>query len=278
MKPTPHHGGSLITDLTCVTPTAADLLGLPRPREAEGEPLAQIVESMKPCPRLAIVILDGLGLATWRAHGAHTPVINQMAGLHLIQLRSVSPPVTPVCLATIATGARPETHGVRERDDPFRAETIFEVARQQGRTSGVAGGALCSAARVLGRWSDVTRRVGSEGEEMDDLILVAALRILEEDRPDLLLTQFVALDSAGHKHGPFGPESAQAAAALDRRFGHLLAALRKRGYGVLALADHGQHPVDPPVDGCRGWHDDTTEETMLVPMLWAGSQEIAVQP
>ena len=265
-------------DLTCVAPTAAEVLGLPRPRHAEGEPLAQVVEDLAGCERLAIVILDGLGVATWRATEARTPMLNQVAGRHLMELRSVSPPVTPVCLATIATGARPEIHGVREREDGFKAETIFEVAREHGRTSGVAGGAVCSGTRVLGRWSDVTRRVGADGEERDDLILAAGLRIVEEDQPDLFFTQFVALDSASHKYGPFSPEAAAAAGALDSRFGQLLRRLRKKGYGVLALADHGQHTVDPPVEGKMGWHDDSTEESMLVPLVWSAPHEIPIEP
>jgi len=161
---------SLMLDLTCIAPTAAEVLGLPRPRHAEGEPLAQVVEDLAGCERLAIVILDGLGVATWRAAQDRMPIMNAMASRHLMELRSVSPPVTPVCLATIATGARPETHGVREREDAFRAETIFEVAREYGRTSGVAGGAVCSAGRVLGRWSDVTKagRHGRRGARRPD--------------------------------------------------------------------------------------------------------------
>jgi hypothetical protein len=195
-----------------------------------------------------------------------------------MQLRSVRPPVTPVCFATIATGARPETHGVQRREDLFRAQTIFEVARERGRTSGVAGGATASATRVLGRWSDVTRRVGSDGEERDDLILAAGLRIIEEDRPDLFFTQFVGVDSASHRYGPFGSEAAASASALDGRLGRLLVGLREGGYGVLALADHGQHPIDPPVDGKRGWHDDSTEESMIVPLVWAAPDEIEPRP
>jgi len=266
--------GGGMWDLTCIAPTAADVLGIPRPRDAEGEALQQVVEDLKGCKRVAIVILDGLGMATWRAAQERMPMLNRMANRHVMQLRSVRPPVTPVCLATIGTGASPERHGVREREDPFRAETIFEVAREHGRTSGVAGGAACSATRVLGRWSDVTRRVGSDGEERDDLILAAGLRILAEDRPDLFFTQFVALDSASHRYGPFGSEAAAAAEGLDARFGGLLAGLRERGYGVLALADHGQHPIDPPVEGKRGWHDDSTEESMIVPLVWATPDEI----
>jgi predicted AlkP superfamily pyrophosphatase or phosphodiesterase len=261
-------------DLTCIAPTAAQVLGVRPPRHAEGEALADLASDLGGCARLAIVILDGLGMATWRAAQEHTPVLNQAAGRHLLQLRSVSPPVTPVCLATIATGARPQTHGVLEREDPFKAETIFEVMREAGRTSGVAGGATCSAARVLGRWSDITRRVGPEGEGREDLILTAGLRIIEDDQPDLFLTQFLAVDSASHKYGPFTPEAAAAAGSLDSRFGRLLEDLRERGYGVLALADHGQHPIDPPVKGKRGWHDGSVEEDMIVPLVWVGPTSV----
>lgn len=263
-------------DLTCVAPTAAEVLGLPPPREAEGDALVQVVADLKACQRLAIVVLDGLGMATWRAARERMPIFNRTADRHLLQLRSVSPPVTPVCFATIATGARPETHGVRERTDPFKAETIFEVARDNGRTSGVAGGATCSATRVLGRWSDVTRRVGSQGEERDDLILTASLRILAEDQPDLFFTQFVALDSASHRCGPFSPEAAAAAETLDARFGLLLRAACGKGYGVLALADHGQHPVVQADGKTKGWHDDTTDESMIIPLVWVAPGERTV--
>jgi predicted AlkP superfamily pyrophosphatase or phosphodiesterase len=263
-------------DLTCIAPTAASGLGLPPPRNAEGGALAQVVADLKGCDRLAIVVLDALGMATWRAARERMPTFKRMADRHLIQLRSVRPPVTPVCFATIATGARPETHGVRERTDAFKAETIFEVARKHGRTSGVAGGAGCSATMVLGRWSDVTRRVGSDGEERDGLILTASLRILAEDRPDLFFTQFVALDSASHRYGPFSSQAVAAAETLDARFGLLLSAACGKGYGVLALADHGQHPVLQADGKTKGWHDDTTEESMIIPLVWVAPGERTV--
>jgi len=101
---------------------------------------------------------------------------------------------------------------------------------------------------------------------------------VEEDQPDLFFTQFVALDSASHKYGPFSAEAISVAAALDRRFAQLLAVLREKRYGVMALADHGQHTVEPPIDGKRGWHDDTTEESMLVPLVWASPDEMLTRP
>ena len=126
---------SLGKDMRSVAPTVCAILGLRPPRSSEAEPLLEVVESMGPSGRLAVVVIAALGVSTWTNAKAETPYLNALATRRLLRLRSVMPTVTPVNFATMLTGARPSIHTIRDRTEPLGLETIFDVLREKGGAS-----------------------------------------------------------------------------------------------------------------------------------------------
>jgi predicted AlkP superfamily pyrophosphatase or phosphodiesterase len=256
--------------LTSIAPTISQVMGLRPPRQAESPPIAEAAAGLEGAGRLALIILDAFGLATWQAHREAAPAFAALANEALLTLRSVLPCKTPVCFATIATGAEPEVHSVRKRQDEMKAETVFHVLREQKRTSAVAGRDASSARIVLSRFADFARVAASN---TDAEVLDLALDVVATKTPDFLLVQFLDIDNAGHRAGPGSPESRQAVADTDRRLASLLDALTHHGYALLVTADHGQHDRRQEDGTVGGEHDASVPADLRVPLTWRGAEE-----
>ncbi len=72
---------------------------------------------------------------------------------------------------------------------------------------------------------------------------LAALYLLREKRPDLLLIHFVDLDSEEHDQGPFTANANAVVERTDELVGQLVAAL-PAGYKLALVSDHGFERVD----------------------------------
>jgi predicted AlkP superfamily pyrophosphatase or phosphodiesterase len=229
---------------------------------------------MGPVQRLAMVVLDAFGLATWDYARDRCPTVNALAATGFwTTIRSVLPAITPVNFATMVTGASPRSHSIRARTERLEMETLFHVLRSEGRSSAAVGRALSTVGILLTPFAEL-RGVAESNEDSE--VLSMGLGILQESEPDYLLLQFLAVDAASHQHGPFSPENALAVADTDAHLRALIGQLAAQDYGLLLLADHGQHtaPDEQRRPGHVGIHDGTVEEDVQVPLIWANSAEL----
>jgi predicted AlkP superfamily pyrophosphatase or phosphodiesterase len=239
-------------------------MGLPPPSGSEGSALEEVVAQMTPQKRVAIILLDALGISTWQFAADRMPNFTRLAEGKLLALRSVLPCSTPVCLASIITGASPEAHRVRERTDEIEVETVFALIRRAGMVSAVAGRRSSSTGLLLARYSDRAFLAPSnKDEEVEHKLLLCI-----EQEPAFVFVQLLDIDNAGHAHGPESEESLAACQRTDARMGRMLSAVSLRGYGSVIMADHGQHTVKGANGSVRGTHDGSTEEDMIVPLTW----------
>jgi len=232
--------------------------------------LGLVEETMGPQERLAVVVIDAFGASTWDVCRAVTPTFNALADRHILRLRSVMPTVTPVNFATMLTGASPETHEIRVRTEELKLETIFDVLREEGRTSATAARALSSLGILISPFAD---RPGLAESNLDADVCAIALKALKE-KVDLLWVQLLDVDDAGHKHGPTSSQGASAAGTADGHLREIASEAYRRGYGVIVLADHGQHTVTKD-DGSRaGSHGTDSDEDVYVPFVWCAPEEL----
>ena len=74
------------------------------------------------------------------------------------------------------------------------------------------------------------------------------LALPEERRPAFLTLYFSAVDSAGHRHGPEHPGTAEAMVEVDRALGRLIEGLEQLGLydemNILVTSDHGMQTID----------------------------------
>jgi len=254
-------------DMTSVAPTVCRALGVRPPASAAGSPLS-MVESMGGTERLAVVVIDAFGVSTWRKAKDRTPTFNRLRELHGAVISSVMPSRTPVNFATMLTGADPAAHGITDREQPLRLETVFDVVRETGGVSATAARAKSSNGILVSPHADMP---GVAASNLDSEVTEIALGMLYEG-VSLLWVQLLDVDDAGHAHGPYSPESMGAARRADENLRQILDAARSEGYSVMALADHGQHTS--PEDAHRGVHGTDAPEDLEVPFLWASDSEL----
>ena len=261
---------SMRYDMRSLAPTVCRILGVRPPGSADVEPLVEVVNSMGEMERLAVVVIDAFGVSTWMAAKLEAPTFNAMANRHLLHLRSVMPTITPVNFAMMLTGAGPDVHGIRDRTEELKLETVFDVLREDGAASATAARALSSLGILVSPFAD---RPGIAESNTDDEVTALALEAMGNS-VDLLWVQLLDVDDEGHAHGP---QSIRGIAAVKRADDHLLemaVRAQEEDYGVIVLADHGQHVILKEDGSEGGTHGTYADEDVYVPLVWGTPQEI----
>ena len=249
-----------------VAPTVCAALQLPAPRGAKGASIPEIVTDLADVDRVAVLALDALGMFAWNLWKAEMPYLSSLRARNSITLRSVMPSITPVNFATMVTGTDLAGHGIQAKQDDFACETIFDVVREaKGKSAGVGLNGY-TGCELLGRCADI---LGNAGNVSDDAVADTVIEITASARPEFLIAQFGKVDDVFHQHGPSNPLVVPMLKETDTRLVRLVEHLKPLGYGIVILADHGQHDVTEFADeGILGIHGTDSPEDCLVPCTW----------
>jgi len=263
-----------LADTRFIAPTICSILGAAPPSMSQVPPLGQVRRDLEGCESLLVVVFDGFGVAAWRRLRGAAPQLGKLAERRLVEMHAVPPPKTPVNFASMATGASIKVHRVAEKTDPIRAETIFEVLRDSGLSTCVAARASGSPAHLFSHLVDYPAVALSN---TDQEVFELAERTLSTHRPNLTLVQFLDIDGASHKFGPFSQAALEAVSRTDFRLRKLLDVCRSLRICAIVLADHGQHEVcENGAEGARsvGRHDGTSPSDFSVPLTWASWENL----
>jgi predicted AlkP superfamily pyrophosphatase or phosphodiesterase len=261
---------SLGKDMRSVTPTVCAILGLRPPRSSEAEPLLEVVESIGLSGRLAVVVIDTLGVSTWINARTETPTLNALANRRLLHLRSVMPTITPVNFATMLTGASPIIHTIRDRTEELKLETIFDALREKGGSSATAARVRSSLGILISPHAD---EPGIAESNTDDEVAALALEALGRG-VDLLWVQLLDVDDAGHAYGPQSSRSVAAVKGADSHLREFVLTAKEVGYDLIVLADHGQHTAVDDNGKKYGTHGTEMNDDVYVPLVWATPEDI----
>ncbi len=161
-----------------------------------------------------------------------------------IPLASVMPSVTPVCFATMYTGAFPDKHGITTYTKPvLKTDTVFDVLIRAGRKPAIVSTSGDSISMIfLEREMDYFI-YETEGEANEK-----AFELIEKDKHDLIVLYNGSYDSRMHKVAPEGKEALQALSENVKTFGKISNLIKTNWTShncVLAFApDHGCHEID----------------------------------
>lgn len=247
-----------------IASTVSKLLNIGPPAQGVRAEVTEITNDMGHHDRLAVVVLDAFGIATWKRYEELTPNFDLIASQHLLYVRSVLPPKTPVNFATMVTGAPSNVHKIRDRTEPLTVETIFHVLSEASMKSAAVGRASSTVGILLSKFADCR---GIASSNLDEEVLQLAVKIAQQESPEFILVQFLDIDDTGHKFGLAGDEIRTAASDIDRHLGEFLPHLAEGGYGLIVLADHGAHQV-----GEKATHDGSSEDDLIVPLAWRSSE------
>jgi len=223
-------------------------------------------------PLVILISLDGFRWDYLDKYATETPRLRQLAadGVRAERMISCFPTLTFPNHYSIATGLRPEHHGIVNNHfyDPA-LQTSFSYRRHEcvidGRWWG--GEPIWATAVKQGRRAACLFWPGSEAEiggvrptyyrAFDGALtsaqrvdgLLAWLSLPADQRPSFCTLYLDAVDHAGHDYGPDAPETAAAIREVDAALDRLGAGLDARGLGgaanLVIVSDHGMTTVAP---------------------------------
>ena len=249
-----------------VAPTVSAILHLPAPAQAKGHPIPEIVAGLTGVDKIAVLAPDAFGWFAWTLWQDELPYLRSLHARGSVILRSVLPSITPVNFATMVAGTDLEGHGVRTYDHDFACETLFDVVRAAGGQSAASGLEGYTGSKLLARFADIDGTTAPGG---DDLTVDKVIEIAEAHAPTFIIAQLGRVDDVFHKYGPSSPEVVPMLRATDARLKRAVEHLAPLGYGVIILADHGQHDIDDPTTPKKGTHGSDSDADCQVPCTWA---------
>lgn len=272
----PRYGGGALPDLL---PSVLAALGVP------GE--TGLLDLQLP-PRVAVLLVDGLGAELLAANRAYAPFL---AGL-LAAGRTLTagfPSTTAASLTSLGTGLPPGAHGVlgyqvRRPDGrvlktlAWKPEDVDPLTWQPHRTAFQRAAAAGVAVSAVGprrfQGSGLTmaafrgaRPLGADSPGEAAAATLAALAAVEPGRRALVYTYYGDLDATGHRAGCSSLAWQLQLAHADRLAEQIAAGL-PAGSALVVTADHGM--VDVPVGERRDVDDE--------PDLAAGVAVLAGEP
>lgn len=250
--------------ITAVAPTLYALLGVSSSAGTIDSPLPQVLDAATamggPAERCLVVAADAIGLAHVRHYPDVLVPVETLAPCAVI-LRAMEPSVTPVCYGSMFSGVTPEVHGIRAYEKPvLTVETLFDVLPRANKRVAIVAAPDCSIDRIFRG-----RPVDYYNAPDDDRVVECALRLLQEDRYDVLVVYQGDYDSALHRSTPWTDEAIAVMRRTIANFTRLAAAFDaspwQRYRRVIHFApDHGAHTGE----NGKGTHGSILPEDMVV--------------
>ncbi|MBR4749209.1 MAG: hypothetical protein IK083_06540 [Abditibacteriota bacterium] len=178
-----------------------------------------------------------------------------------LPLTSVMPSVTPVCFATLYTGALPRVHGITKYEKPVvQTPSLFDAFIAAGKRCAIVADTDSSMSRL---WleKDMDYYVYDTLSEVN----ARAMELICRDEHDFIAVYNGNYDALMHKTGPESLEALAEARANSAVFGEFVSLIRSRWQGHDTLAgfamDHGCHLIDA---GCGSHGLDMPEDMDIV--------------
>jgi transcriptional regulator with XRE-family HTH domain len=194
-----------------------------------------------------------------------------------IPLSTVMPSVTPVCFATMYTGAQPQVHGIQKYEKPvITIDTIFDALIRAGKKPALVTYGKCSLGKIfLERNMDYYHfESGPSGIEDVD---AKAIELILKDQHDFIVIYNGNYDSAMHKNGPEGIKSLSELRVNAHFFGMLSSCIKEHWSHHNTLIgfamDHGCHEID----GNCGSHGLDMPEDINIVHLYKGYKRTTEQ-
>lgn len=178
--------------------------------------------------RATLVVVDGLREDVAR----EMTVVDRLRRAGQCRTSDVGPyTVSRPIYALLSTGLEVERSGARNNDEtsPLRAESIWDVAAEAGRSVGVAS--------HLPWWQELFPKAFVRAVDLDESVDVFAVGVALQT--DVTVIHPVYVDTMGHDFGAASPEYAAAAARADREATQWLASVDLQRDLVIFTADHG---------------------------------------
>lgn len=232
--------------ITAVTPTICRLMEIRYPEKLQAKKLPQVIGPAKeilagrPVQKCLIYAPDALGSFLLEHYSDEFKKVAAIAPI-VADLEAVMLSYTPVCFASMFSGALPETTGIRKYEKPvLQIETLFDVLEKDDKRVAIVA-VRDSSIDIIFRG----RRINYYSEAYDNEATERAIELMEKDEVDFILLYNQEYDDLMHRSHPFSDQ------AIKAMHNHLatfqrLAEVFNRAWAnhdrVIAFTpDHGAH-------------------------------------
>jgi hypothetical protein len=252
--------------LQSLTPTVCDLFGIKHPAQCSAAALPTVADAARAAfggraVRRALVFApDAIGNhLRARLPASFEPVLAVRPVE--VPLLSITPSMTPVCFASMFTGAPPSVHGITKYAKPVLAcDTLFDAAVRAGLRVAIVAVADSSIDMIFRN-----RPVEYFSLKYDCWVTEKVLQLMREDRHELIIAYHQEYDDVMHAAGPFARRALRGAGNHLAAFTELSDAMDDAWAAwdrVLVMApDHGAHELP---SGAGGSHGTSMPEDMEV--------------
>ncbi len=250
-----------------VAPTVSRILGINVPSQAKEEPIMQIIDDLSNIKGVAVLAIDALGYKAYEKFKHLMPCMTSIISHsgNFAYLKSILPSITPVNFACMVTGVEADVHGIGARNDNFICEHLFDILRENGKKSAGLGRKGYTGNELLGRYGDYsTKGCATNDDEVETIFM----KIVKDKMPEFIIVQYGLVDDISHAFGPYSRQAGEAIAKSDGWLSRCITELRKHEYGIIILADHGQHEFKKADGTVGGTHGEDISEDCIVPLTW----------
>lgn len=245
------------------SPTISKLMGISRPALSTLKLLRPLIESIPAwtvgrIDRCVIYSPDAIGMSLYQTYpGVFDPVL-RYAPIQ-VPVHSVVPPKTPVCYASMFTGAMPDVHGtLTYQKNVIRCDTLFDAILRGGKRAAIVAVEDSSMDKIFR-----DRDLDYFSEPYDDDVTERTISLITSGNYDFIVAYQQGYDDALHDTEPESGEALEAMANHIASFVEIAGVVERnweRYTSLIAFApDHGAH-VDPATG--KGTHGEDIPEDM----------------
>jgi len=253
--------------------TIAEIAGVSPPRRAEAGNTAVVKKAAaafgnKKADRVFLYNPDAIANWLFRKYTRWFESVLVRSSLQ-IPVRCVMPSVTPVCFASMYTGADPEIHGIRVYEKPVvKTDTLFDVYLREGKKPAIVSTEGNSMSKIF-----LERNMDYFIYDTVEKCNEKAAELIHNDEHDMIVLYNGDYDYYMHRHGSEGEIPLTKLRANIETYANIHDRIMNEWAGhrtLLAfLPDHGCHDLDDKVGenekpGSHGL--DMPEDTEIIHM------------
>lgn len=225
--------------LRSFTPTLCQAMGIPLPEFAVLDPYLDLENFKEKITKALIFCPDAFGHHALKKCPELYNTLKK-SSTHEVELLSIFPPKTPVCFASLFTGATPEEHGIKYYEKPvLKCDTLFDALIKAGKKVAIVA-VKNSSIDIIFR----EREIDYYSMDYDPLVSAKALELLVKDQHDVIIVYHQEYDDLLHDSGLF---SELALKALQHHVDSWELLVReaskawKKNFLLAFTPDHGGH-------------------------------------
>ncbi len=240
-----------------LTPTVCAVSGIRAPKTATANVIERVVDGVnksfagRPARKVLIYCGDCIGDVLLQKHPDDFKECLNESDVVVLST-NVMQTVTPVCFATIFSGAGPEVHGIKVYEKPVvKVETLFDVFLEAGKKVAIVSQKGNSIITIFRE-----RNLDYYDFPTDEEAYKKTLLILKENDYDLIVVHDCEYDTIMHQVGTEADKAVEARRTVLKRWLNVVDATDEAWKGfdrlVIFAPDHGSHMPENSSKGVHG--------------------------